>query len=158
VSVGSWNGAVRCYGSQCIVVSVDYKMDNEGNPVIFPHSGDDNYKFDFFDYIDLINEYQAGEIILTNVLKEGWMNGLDLEILPWAREKLDIPILLHGGAGSPEHIYDGIQSGASAVCAGSIFAFSQYGYRDIKEFLKRKKYPRPVGYRMIFLIPSESMW
>ena len=30
--------------------------------------------------------------------------------------------------------------------------------KKLIEFLKRKKYPRPVGYRMIFLIPSESMW
>ena len=133
--------AIHCFGSQCIIVSVDYRMDNKGNPVIFSHSGFDDCKFGFFEYIDFINECQAGEIILTNVDKEGWMNGLDLEIIPWAREKLDIPILLHGGAGSPEHIYDGIQSGASAVCAGSIFAFSQYGYRDIKEFLKRKNIP-----------------
>ena len=67
------------------------------------------------------------------------MKGLDLEICLSIRKKLDIPILLHGGVGNPQDVFEGFKSGADAVCAGSIFPFSQYGYRDIKDYLQDKK-------------------
>ena len=59
--------AVRCFGSQCIIVSLDYKIDNEENHIIFNHSGYAKNKYSFFDYITFINEFKAGEVFLTNV-------------------------------------------------------------------------------------------
>ena len=137
--------AVRCFGSQCIIVSVDYKMDKNNKPILFSHSKYKEHQLDFIEYIKLINSYEAGEVFLTNVDKEGWMKGLDIDIVSYLRKYLDMPILLHGGVGNPEHIYEGINSGADAVCAGSIFPFSQYGYRDIKEYLMIKKLPVRLG-------------
>ena len=137
--------AVRCFGSQCIIVSVDYKMDKNNKPILFSHCKYKEHQLDFIEYIKLINSYEAGEVFLTNVDKEGWMKGLDIDIVSYVRKYLDMPILLHGGVGNPEHIYEGINSGADAVCAGSIFPFSQYGYRDIKEYLKLKKNPVRLG-------------
>jgi len=138
---GFLKDAIRCFGSQCIIVSVDYKMDNTGDPILFNHSGYTEHNFSFLEYIGFIDECKAGEIFLTNVDKEGWMNGLDLEIIPRLRDRLDTPILLHGGVGEPHHVYEGFKSGADAVCAGSIFPFSQYSYHDIRKYLIEKKIP-----------------
>ena len=46
--------------------------------------------------------------------------------------KINIPILINGGCGIPEHMVEPLLLGADGVCAGSIFYFTLYAYKDIK--------------------------
>ena len=142
--------AAKMFGSQCIVISVDYMSDSQGTIQVFSHSGRDTTHLDFYDHLKMINDSEVGEILLTSVQKEGWMSGMDLEIIPTVQNIVDIPILLNGGVNNPQHIYEGFQSGASAVCASSIFSFTQYGYRDIKAFLNEHDIQVRVGKDMFF--------
>ena len=109
--------------------------------LIFSHCKKNTTHLDFFDYLKMINDSEVGELLLTNAKKEGWMSGMDLEIIPKIQEFIGIPILLNGGVYNPQHIYEGFKSGASAVCASSIFSFTQYAYRDIKIFLQETEIP-----------------
>ena len=53
--------------------------------------------------------------------------------------EINIPVLVNGGCGSPEHMIKPFTFGVDGVCAGSIFYFSQYSYKDIKDFLIKNK-------------------
>ena len=53
--------------------------------------------------------------------------------------KLSIPVIASGGAGSLQHLYDAISLGkADAVLAASIFHFGEYSISQAKDFLRDK--------------------
>jgi phosphoribosylformimino-5-aminoimidazole carboxamide ribotide isomerase/imidazole glycerol phosphate synthase glutamine amidotransferase subunit len=64
----------------------------------------------------------AGEILLTSIDADGTRHGYDLELLAAAVAVADgVPVIASGGVGGLEHLADGLQAGASAVLAASIF-------------------------------------
>ena len=51
---------------------------------------------------------------------------------------INIPVIASGGAGSLEHLVDGIiLGGAEAVLAASVFHFSEYSIEQVKHSLSR---------------------
>ena len=131
--------ASKVFGSQCIVVSVDYKVLNKDKWKIFSHIGLNTDHIEPQQYIkDLVNS-GAGEIILTSVNHEGKMKGYDESFAKIICDEINIPVLVNGGCGSPEHMIKPFTFGVDGVCAGSIFYFSQYSYKDIKDFLIKNK-------------------
>jgi cyclase len=78
----------------------------------------------------------AGEILLTSMDRDGTLSGYDLPLLRAIARAAPVPIIASGGAGSLEHLRDGILlGGASAVLAASIFHDGTYSIRQAKEFL-----------------------
>ena len=131
--------ASKFFGSQCIVVSVDYKVTNENKYEIFSHSNSKINHLDIKKYIKDLEKLGAGEIILTSVNHEGKLKGYDTGLLEKISKEISIPILVNGGCGSPEHMIKPLLIGADGVCAGSIFYFTQYAYKDIKNILQKNK-------------------
>ncbi len=131
--------ASSVFGKQCIVCSIDYMFDGQ-NFQIFSHSGVNTNKMILKDYIHNLVANGAGEILLTSVDKEGLMNGYDENFNKIIENYLEIPILINGGGGTPQHILDVFKKNQiDAACASSIFFYSQYGYVDIKHFLMKNK-------------------
>ena len=128
--------ASSIFGSQCIICSIDVKkIDGEYKVFSKPKGVLD------IDPLELAFKYQqygAGEILLTSVDKEGSTNGYDIELIKIFQNKLEIPIILNGGMGTPEHAVKAIQNGADAIAAAYIFHFSRYTPDDIKRELASK--------------------
>jgi|MDSV01.3.fsa_nt_gb imidazole glycerol-phosphate synthase subunit HisF len=124
------------FGSQCITCSIDYKVTNN-DLKIFSHSGLNTDRIEFLNYIELLIENGAGELIFTSVDREGEMKGFDENIFNIVVKNLDVPFLINGGCGEPKDILNVFKKSkiVDAVCASSIFFYSQYGYSDIKNFL-----------------------
>lgn len=121
------------FGSQCIVCSIDVKHTDNGYKVYNKRKG----VLDI-DPLELAVRYQdcgAGEILLTSVDKEGSTNGYDLELMKLFERNLNIPVILNGGMGEPQHAVEAIQNGADAIAAAYIFHFSKYTPNDIKRVL-----------------------
>jgi len=122
------------FGSQCIVCSIDVKkIDNEYKVFSVSKGILD------INPLELAKEYEsygAGEILLTSVDFEGSTNGYDIELIKLFKDKLEIPIILNGGMGKPEHAAEAIKNGADAIAAAYIFHFSQYTPDDIKHEMK----------------------
>lgn len=121
------------FGSQCICVSVDvYKKNDEY--YIFNNLGL-NYKM--VDYICMVQDLGAGEIILNNVDSDGMMNGFDTNLYNIASLIAKVPIVYVGGGGNLEH-YEELftKTTCNAVGSASIFHFTQYTPLDIKNRLK----------------------
>ena len=77
----------------------------------------------------------AGEILLTDMDREGAMGGYNLELIRRVAEAVSIPVVAHGGAGNYEHMRAALQAGASAVAAGSLFQFEDATPRAAAQYL-----------------------
>ena len=127
--------ASKVFGKQCIVCSIDYKFDNNEFK-IYSHTGLNTEKLKIRSFIENLIKLGAGEIILTSVNNEGMMKGFDKNLSQIIPKELEIPILINGGCGKPEDILEVLNKEQfDAVCASSIFFYTQYGYSDIKNFL-----------------------
>ena len=125
-------------GRQCIVVAVDIKKSKEQYNV-FTHGGRNKTQLDAVDWCLECQARGAGEILLTSMDKDGTKEGFDNEILYEISNKLSIPVIASGGAGSLQHLYDAISLGkADAVLAASIFHFGEYSISQAKDFLRDK--------------------
>lgn len=131
--------AARVFGSQCIVASIDYNILNENNYQIFSHSGLKTDNINVKKYINDLICLGAGEIIITSVNHEGKLKGYDNSLLQNICKEVNIPILINGGCGKPDDMIEPLLLGADGVCASSIFFYTQYAYRDIKNTLYENK-------------------
>jgi cyclase len=86
-----------------------------------------------------MEELGAGEIMLTSMDMDGTKDGYDIELTKTVSEAVSIPVIASGGAGTLEHLYEGLVNGkADAVLAASIFHFREYTVREAKEYLRAR--------------------
>ena len=133
------DNAVKHFGSQCIILSIDYKMDENGNKRIFLNSEKKLSNIDLFEYIDKIDSFKPGEILLTSVDHDGMMEGYDIDTIKKINQFSNTPIIASGGAGSAEDIYAVIkETNVKAVAASSIFHFTEITPLNVKNYLSQK--------------------
>jgi cyclase len=128
--------AVRIFGSQCIIISVDYKkIDNEY--IVFTYSGKNNTGTKLFDYLNSIRSLNIGEILLTSIDRDGTMEGYDVEVIKKVNELMDMPIIASGGAKNYQDMLNLIKStNVTALAAASIYHFKNQTPKKAKIFLK----------------------
>lgn len=125
-------------GSQCIVVAIDAKRTNSEPPKweIFTHGGRKPTGMDAVEWAMKVEDYGAGEILLTSMDRDGTKAGFDLELTRTISEAVGIPVIASGGVGSLAHLAEGVTIGkADAVLAASIFHFGEYSIRQAKEYM-----------------------
>ena len=78
----------------------------------------------------------AGEILLTSMDADGTCDGYDIGLNRAVSERVSIPVIASGGAGTLEHLTEVLDKGrADAVLAASIFHFGKYTIHQAKEHL-----------------------
>jgi cyclase len=133
--------AAARFGSQCIVVALDAKRSGSGWE-IYTHGGRKATGLDAIVWAKKMEEYGAGEILLTSMDRDGTKEGYDLKLTRAISEAVQIPVIASGGAGTLEHLYQGLNEGqADAVLAASIFHYREFSIRQAKEYLKSKEVP-----------------
>ena len=156
--------AAQRFGSQCIVVAIDAKqtksaaddpsipswaeehpdllLDRNSSSTsweVYIHGGRTATAINVVKWARQMQDYGAGEILLTSMDRDGTKSGYDLELNRSVSESVTIPVIASGGAGTLEHLYDGIIDGkADAVLAASIFHFKKYTIDETKRYLKEK--------------------
>ncbi|MCC6642213.1 MAG: nitronate monooxygenase [Deltaproteobacteria bacterium] len=78
----------------------------------------------------------AGEVRLLTVDREGRRTGLDTELLAEASERVDVPIILEGGAGTLDQVATAFRAGAEAIALGTMLVFSDNNIHKVKSFLR----------------------
>lgn len=111
------------FGHQSIIISVDYKKNLFGKFRVFILDGTESINDHPVDFALRMQECGAGEILLHSIDRDGMMNGYDLDLIEQVSEKLLIPVIACGGAGSPADLRKATDRGASAVAAGSLFVY-----------------------------------
>ena len=129
------------FGSQCIVVAVDAKKVSQKGETdrweIFTHGGRKSTGLDALEWVDKMDRYGAGEILLTSMDRDGTKSGFDNELTRQVSETVRIPVIASGGVGTLQHMADGVLKGkADAVLAASIFHFGEFRISEVKAFMK----------------------
>ncbi len=124
------------FGSQCIVVAIDARSVGDSKWEVFTHGGRNPTGIDAVEWAQKMEDYGAGEILITSMDKDGTKSGYDLPLTKTISRNLRIPIIASGGAGNLEHLSDGVKLGeADAVLVASIFHYGEYTIKEAKEFL-----------------------
>ncbi len=114
----------KIYGNQCAVVSVDVKKDMFGKYVCYTNSGKNKVKQKLVDFVKILENKGAGEIILTSIDREGTFDGYDINLIKKVSEAVNIPVVANGGTSKIEDFSAAVLiGGASAVAAGSLFVY-----------------------------------
>ena len=77
----------------------------------------------------------AGEILLTDVYRDGTQNGYNYASIEDVSKSVKIPVIANGGCGNILHMYKAIEAGASAVASGSMFLFSEITPKNCADIL-----------------------
>lgn len=109
---------------------------------VYTHGGRKPMGIDAVAWARMMEEYGAGEILLTSMDQDGQKNGYDLALTRAVAEAVSVPVIASGGVGNLEHIYQGLTAGkADAALAASIFHFREYTIRQAKEYLRERGVP-----------------
>ena len=116
---------LQIFWNQAIIASVDYKKNFLGKKIVMsPYEQKD--KILPIEWCKQLQDYGAGEILLTSIDKEGTWEGFDKETISAVSDKLKIPVIANGGCGSVEDIEDILlNTNVSAVALGSILVFQK---------------------------------
>lgn len=129
----------RRFGSQCIVVAIDARQVGPGRWEVLTHGGRRGTGIDAVEWAKEVERRGAGEILLTSLDRDGTKDGYDLELTRAVSETVRIPVIASGGAGTLEHLYQGLTLGAAdAVLAASIFHYREYTIGEAKAYLKER--------------------
>ena len=126
------------YGSQCVVLSVDYRIiDNV--PVVFTEFGIKNTGVNLYDWIHECVKLGAGEIFLNSIERDGKAMGYDIETIGNTVNSSSVPVIACGGAGDLHDFVDlAKKTRVSGIAAGNIFHFTERSYPRAKQLLKRE--------------------
>lgn len=106
---------------------------------VYTHGGRKPMGIDAVKWARMMEEYGAGEILLTSMDQDGRKTGYDLDLTRAVAEAVSIPVIASGGVGNLEHLYEGFTKGkADAALAASIFHFREYTIRQAKEYLRER--------------------
>lgn len=86
-----------------------------------------------------VEDLGAGEILLTSIGRDGMKDGYDLKMISALVNKISIPVIASGGAGTLEHFAAALKrGGADAVLAASVFHNRIFSVREVKEYLQHQ--------------------
>ena len=123
------------FGSQCIVVAIDAKKQNDSWNV-FTHGGRISVNLDAIEWAKTANKLGAGELLITSMDEDGQQKGYDIPLLQNIQREVTIPVIASGGAGNLKHMLEALTTGnCDAVLAASIFHYSKYTVGQVKEYL-----------------------
>ncbi|MNJ45558.1 Imidazole glycerol phosphate synthase subunit HisF [compost metagenome] len=127
----------RRFGSQCIVVAVDARYNEELKDwEVYTHGGQKATGISAIKWVQDAESRGAGEILLTSMDADGTKDGFDLSLTKAISRAVGIPVIASGGAGQVSHFYDVLTEGeADAALAATIFHYKEIAIPDLKKDL-----------------------
>ena len=130
------NNAARNFGSQCIVLSIDAKREND-IWVVYLNGGRNATDVNALEWAKRGVELGAGEILLTSINADGTKAGFDLELTRAVSTTVAVPVIASGGAGRLQDFETVFaEAKADAALAASVFHYGQISIGELKKYLK----------------------
>ncbi|MBO0767749.1 MAG: imidazole glycerol phosphate synthase subunit HisF [Solirubrobacterales bacterium] len=129
------------FGAQCVVLAIDAKS---GSGAQSPEPAWEAYVAggrtptgrDAVAWAREGAERGAGEILLTSMDRDGTNDGYDTELISAVSSATTVPVIASGGAGTLEHLVEGLNAGADAVLCASIFHYGRHTVAEVKKHLR----------------------
>ena len=131
------------FGAQCVVASIDAKRraDDSGWEV-YARGGLQPTGLDVLAWAGGCARRGAGEILLTSIDRDGSRAGYDLALTRAVADRVSVPVVASGGAGSAEDVRDAFtRGGADAALVAGIVHDGLTTVREIKSLLARSAIP-----------------
>jgi cyclase len=130
----------REFGSQCVVVAIDTKQEEDGNWYVYLNGGRLRTETLCTQWAKRAVELGAGEILLTSMNHDGTKQGFAIEITRQLSTTLPVPVIASGGGGTLEHFADVFKKAkADAALAASIFHFKEIAIPELKSYLDQQQ-------------------
>lgn len=115
--------AAKRFGSQSIVVSLDFKEDFLHRRRCYTHAGAKAAAGTPAELAVRAQELGAGELLINSINRDGTMQGYDLPLISAVSGAVGIPVVACGGAANEADLKSALESGAHAASAGSMFVY-----------------------------------
>jgi cyclase len=113
--------STRNFGAQCIVVSIDVKI-IDGVYKIFTEGGGRLIEGTLENWIEKFESIGVGELLVNSIDRDGTKSGYDLILLEKICNRISLPLIACGGAGSWSDMESALNiPGIDAVAAANIF-------------------------------------
>ncbi len=131
------NDIAHNFGSQMCVLAIDAHLEQDGRWQCYINGGRVPVGRELLEWALEGQDRGAGEILFTSMDHDGVKQGFANEALAMLSDRLDIPVIASGGAGTMEHFRDAFMLGhADAALAASVFHFSEIGIPELKRYLQ----------------------
>jgi imidazole glycerol-phosphate synthase subunit HisF len=135
--------AANEFGSSTISVCIDVKKKLIGKQFVFSLNGTQASHYDPIQFAKLMQEKGAGELIIQSIMRDGTMEGYDMQLLRKVSEVVSIPVVALGGVKDLNEMKKCFEeSFVSGVAAGSLFVYQGFrrgvliNYPDRKQIVK----------------------
>ena len=132
------------FGAQCIVTAIDARRRRNGEEgwEVYIHGGRTPTGLDAIEWVQRMERFGAGEILLTSMDRDGTKAGYDIPLTRAVADAVRVPVIASGGVGTLEHIREGLtEGGATAALAASIFHYREYTVAECKQYLADRGVP-----------------
>lgn len=128
--------AAKKYGNQCVVLSMDVKLCDDGYKV-YSLGGRVKTDIDAVKWAKFGEESGAGEIVVNSIDTDGVKKGFDIAMLKKIVDAVNIPVIASGGAGSISDFIDLFKSvNVDAGLGASVFHYRDFSIEELKRQLK----------------------
>jgi cyclase len=129
------------FGAQCVVASIDAKRDG-GSWRVYVKGGRERTELDAVAWAIECVRRGAGEILLTSIDRDGARTGYDLALTRAVAEAVDVPVVASGGAGTPAHVCEVLDSGrADAALLAGILHDGVTTVHAVKDAMRSARLP-----------------
>jgi cyclase len=127
------------FGAQCVVLSIDAKKNDEGSWSVYVKGGREKTNLDAIEWAVHGVELGAGEIVVNSIDEDGMKKGYDIELLKEITDRVNVPVIASGGAGTMEHFKEAVvKADVDGILAASVFHFGEIHIKDLKKYLKEE--------------------
>ena len=135
------NEAVRKFGSQCIVLSVEAKLKNDGTWEAYTDGGREHTGVNAIEWIKKALGLGIGEVVITSIDRDGSRKGYDLELINAITSFAKVPVVAHGGAGKIESVAEVISmAGPDAVALATPLHYEDWRIKELKKYLIKRNF------------------
>ncbi len=141
----------EAFGRQCVVLSTQVKHQGvrPGLPSgyeVFIDGARLATGLDALDWVRRAEDLGAGEIVVNSIDRDGTATGYDLDVTRAVADAVNVPVIASGGAGTIDHIADGLTAGSAQAAIISSILYSprfarNLGVRELKDALLDRGVP-----------------
>ena len=115
------------FGAQCVVLSVEAIRQSDGHWEAHTDNGREKTGRDVVEWVQEAVSRGVGEILLTSVDREGTQSGCDIDLARAITDAVDVPVILSGGVGNPDHLVKAVRDGgADAVAVAHVLHYDKF--------------------------------